>query len=79
MTYNPLLDKSLNFSARIVKLYQYLVKEKKETAETEYWIKLLILSEYIDTPLGKSLLTDCIEIKKILISSLNTIKKNHRQ
>lgn len=26
---NPLLDKSLKFAARIVKLYQYLVKEKK--------------------------------------------------
>ena len=28
---NPLLEKSLKFAARIVKLYQYLVKEKKET------------------------------------------------
>ncbi len=27
---NPLLEKSLKFAARIVKLYQYLVKEKKE-------------------------------------------------
>ena len=116
MTDNPLLDKSLYFSARIVKLYQYLVKEKKETiiskqiirsgtsigananeaaygvsqadfiskmqialketAETEYWLKLLILSEYIDTVQGESMLADCIEIKRILISSLNTAKKN---
>ena len=28
---NPLLEKSLYFAARIVKLYQYLSKEKKET------------------------------------------------
>ncbi len=27
---NPLLDKSLLFAARIVKLYKYLTKEKKE-------------------------------------------------
>lgn len=27
---NPLLEKSLHFAARIVKLYQYLTKEKKE-------------------------------------------------
>lgn len=27
---NPLLEKSLLFAARIVKLYQYLSKEKKE-------------------------------------------------
>lgn len=26
---NPLLEKSLHFAARIVKLYQYLTKEKK--------------------------------------------------
>lgn len=84
---NPLLDKSLVFSARIIKLNKYLVKEKKEhiisrqivrsatsigananeavygiskadfiaklqislkeTAETEYWLRLLILSDYI--------------------------------
>ena len=83
---SALLEKSLKFAARIVKLYQYLVNEKKEsiiskqivrsgtsigananeaaygvskgdfiakmqislkeTAETEYWLKLLILSEY---------------------------------
>lgn len=29
--YNPLLDKTLKFAARIVKLYQYLINEKKET------------------------------------------------
>jgi len=29
--HNPLLDKSLAFAARIVKLYQYLVKEKNES------------------------------------------------
>ena len=28
---NPLLDKSLFFAARIVKLYKYLTKEKKDT------------------------------------------------
>ena len=29
--HTPLLDKSLAFAARIVKLYQYLVNEKKES------------------------------------------------
>ena len=28
---NPLLEKSLKFAARIVKLYQYLSNEKKES------------------------------------------------
>ena len=113
---NALLDKSLKFAARIVKLNKYLVKEKKETiiskqiirsatsigananeaiygvskadfisklqislketAETEYWLRLLILSEYITEKEGQSLLDDCLEIKRILVSSLNTAKEN---
>lgn len=46
----------------------------KETAETEYWLRLLVLSEYITEKEGNSLLEDCLEIKKILISTLNTAK-----
>ena len=111
---NILLDKSLNFAARIVKLHKYLIKEKKETiiskqivrsgtsigananeavygvskadfiaklqislketAETEYWLRLLMLSDYITEQECNSLLNDCLEIKKILISTLNTSK-----
>jgi four helix bundle protein len=47
----------------------------KETAETEYWLRLLVLSEYISEKEGESLLDDCLEIKKILISTLNTAKE----
>ena len=111
---NILLDKALHFAARIIKLNQYLIKEKretiiskqiirsgtsigananeaiygiskpdfiaklqislKETAETEYWLRLLMLSEYITDEMGKSLLDDCLEIKRILIATLNTSK-----
>ena len=46
----------------------------KETAETEYWLRLLVLSEYITEPEGESLLEDCLEIKRILVSTLNTAK-----
>ena len=48
----------------------------KETAETEYWLKLLALSEYITEDMSLSLLNDCMEIKKILIASINTAKEN---
>ena len=115
---NPLLEKSLKFASRIVKLYQYLLKEKhetiiskqiirsgtsigananeaaygisradfiakmqialKETAETEYWLRLLVLSEYITEAEGDSLINDCLEIKRILISSLNTAKQKNK-
>ena len=49
----------------------------KETAETEYWLKLLTMSEYITEDMGKSLLNDCLEIKRILVASINTAKENN--
>ncbi len=113
---NTLLDKSLRFAARIVRLHKYLTKEKhegiiskqiirsatsigananeaiygiskadfiakmhialKETAETEYWLRLLILSDYINQQEGESLLCDCLEIKRILIATLKTAKRD---
>ena len=119
MKENILIDKSIAFASRIVKLHDYLVKSKKgitiakqivrsgtsiganineanygqsiadfiskmhialkETAETEYWIKLLNMSGYIDDKMCSSLLDDCLEIKRILIASINTAKENKKQ
>lgn len=116
MKENALVDRSIVFAARMVKLHRYLLKEQKETviskqvirsgtsiganineanygqskadfiskmhialkeaAETEYWIKLLHMSEYIDDKMSDSLLCDCLEIKRMLISSINTAKSN---
>ena len=116
MKENILIDKSIAFAARIVKIHDFLIKNKtgltiakqvirsgtsiganineanygqspadfiskmhialKETAETEYWIKLLDLSENIDSKLSQSLLIDCLEIKRILVASINTAKEN---
>ena len=116
MKENILIDKSIAFAARIIKLHQYLIKTKKETiiskqigrsgtsiganineanygqskadfvskmhialketAETEYWLKLLTMSEYITEDMGQSLLKDCLEIKRMLIASINTAKEN---
>lgn len=49
----------------------------KETAETEYWIRLLKIAEYITEGESNSLLEDCLEIKRILISTLNTAKSKN--
>ena len=110
-----LIDKSLLFAVRIIKLNKYLIKVKRETiisnqivrsatsigananeaiyriskadfiaklqislkeaAETEYWLKLLVMSEYITEKEGESLLADCLEVKKLLVSTLNTAKQ----
>ena len=117
MKENILIDKSVVFASRIIKLHDFLIKNKKgltiakqiirsgtsigvnineanygqsiadfiskmhialkETAETEYWIKLLYMSEYIDDKIKDSLLEDCLEIKKMLIASINTAKENN--
>lgn len=46
----------------------------KECSETEYWLELLIESGYYS---DRTVLDKCTEIKRILISSLNTAKDNH--
>jgi len=116
MKENILIDKSIDFGARIVKLYRYLAKEKhetilskqilrsgtsiganineaqygnskadfiaklhialKETAETEYWLHVLEKSDYLDQKMSLSMLNDCLEIKRILIASINTAKES---
>ena len=116
MKENALIEKSVDFGARIVKLQRYLVKEQKEsvlskqilrsgtsiganineaqygnsradfiaklhialkeTAETEYWLHVLRKADCLDDAMANSLLKDCIEIKKLLISSINTAKEN---
>lgn len=115
---NVLIDKSVSFAARIIKLNQYLTTTKKEsvisnqivrsgtsiganineanyghsradfiaklhialkeTAETEYWLKLLQMSGYIESALSVSLLSDCLELKRMLISSINTAKSANK-
>ena len=113
---NVLVDKSIDFGARIVKLHRYLTKTRheavlsnqilrsgtsiganvneaqygnskadfiaklhialKETAETEYWLRVLEKSEYLDGDMASSMLADCLELKRILIASINTAKDN---
>lgn len=47
----------------------------KECSESEYWIELLIDSgHYSDA----TILEQCIEIKRILIASINTAKENNK-
>ena len=43
----------------------------KECSESEYWLELLIESGYYD---DEKILLMCVELKKILIASLNTAK-----
>ncbi len=47
----------------------------KECSESEYWIELLIESGYCN---AKELLNKCVEVKRILIASINTAKENNK-
>ena len=113
---NILLEKSLDFAGKIVKLHSFLIKThkesviskqivrsgtsiganineanygssradfiakmqiaQKETAETEYWIRLLRLTEFIDEKEFEGLIKDCLDIKNILTATLKTAKTN---
>ena len=45
----------------------------KECSESDYWLELLIESGYYD---DATILEQCIEVKKLLIASINTAKSN---
>ena len=45
----------------------------KECSESEYWLELLIESGYCQ---NKVILQNCVELKRILIASINTAKNN---
>jgi len=45
----------------------------KECSESEYWLELLIESGYYE---DNAVLDKCIEVKKLLIASINTAKEN---
>ena len=48
----------------------------KECYETEYWLSLFAKTDIITQEQYKILKTDCGKIRKLLISSINTAKKN---
>ena len=49
---------------------------QKEANETQYWLSLLLKTEYISQVQYESVLQDCEEIRKMLISIIITSKKS---
>ncbi len=52
---------------------------QKECYETEYWLELLFETDCMDEESYKSLQNDCGVIRRMLISSLKTVKSNLEQ
>jgi four helix bundle protein len=46
----------------------------KECYETEYWLELFIKAEIVNESKVKDLLHDCGEIRRMLVSSVTTLK-----
>ena len=46
----------------------------KETTETKYWIRLMSATGYLSEQEYLSIFSDCVELEKILVSSLKTAK-----
>ena len=46
----------------------------KEASETKYWLRLLNATDYLSDVEFDSMMCDCSEIEKILVSSVKSIK-----
>ena len=46
----------------------------KETSETKYWLRLLEATGYLKSAEFESIMSDCVEIEKILVTSVKSIK-----
>ena len=51
----------------------------KEANETEYWLMLLHDSDFLEEKIFKSMLNDCQELIKMLISIIKSSKENHKK
>ena len=49
---------------------------QKEASETNYWLRLLRDSDYINEKLAGSMINDCEEVQKLLTASIKTAKSN---
>ena len=47
----------------------------KESYETDYWLRLMCETEYLSQEAYQSLIKDCREIEKLLISIIKTAKE----
>ena len=119
MSESILSTKSFAFALRIIKLYQFIVEDRrefvlskqvlrsgtsvganveesihaqskmdfihklsiaqKEASETNYWLRLLKESGYLEEKLACSLLGDCDELQRMLAASVKTAKSNLRK
>lgn len=51
----------------------------KECYETEYWLELFAKADIVDNGIIKDLYNQCGKIRRLLVASINTAKKNNER
>ena len=69
------IEESVHAQSKIDFIHKLSIGQK-EACETNYWIRLLKDSGYLDEELAGSLLRDCEEIQRLLTASIKTAKSN---
>lgn len=67
-------EANVSFSLRDFIAKMYIAY--KESAETQYWLDLLVETGYIEYAMWTSLSNDCEELRKMLSSSTKTARQN---
>jgi len=69
------IEESVHAQSKIDFVHKLSVAQK-EACESNYWIRLLRESGYLNPKLAESLLADCEEIQRLLAASIKTAKAN---
>ena len=69
------IEESVHAQSKVDFIHKLSIVQK-EALETNYWLRLLRDSEYLNPKLAESLLEDCEEVQKMLTSSIKTAKLN---
>lgn len=72
------IEESVHAQSKVDFIHKLSIAQK-EACETNYWLRLLRDSVYIEEKLAESFLKDCEEIQRLLTASIKTAKKNLKE
>ena len=72
------IEESVHAQSKVDFIHKLSIAQK-EACETNYWLRLLRDSVYIEEKLAESFLKDCEEIQRLLTVSIKTAKKNLKE
>lgn len=69
------IEESIHAQSKIDFIHKLSIAQK-EASETNYWLRLLRDSGYLNLNLSDSFLSDCDELQRLLTASIKTAKSN---